>query len=115
MLSQVFEDRAGDESRLGLGAFEPLQTCVDAFPARAHEVDEEREVVDAGVSLRQQVALEPLEAPNRLIQQAADLGDVARDGEDLRPKPVANSGSDAGRDRRLELGRRCGERLDLIS
>ncbi len=56
------------------------------------------------MSLCQQLALEPFEPPNRLVQQTADLGDVARHGEDLRPKPVANGGSDASRDRRLELG-----------
>lgn len=114
VLLQVVDDRA-DEGRLGLDAFEPIQTGVDALPARTHQVDEQREIVDAGMALRQQLALEPLEAPNCLIQQTADLGDVARDGEDLSPKPVANGGSDACRNRRLELGRGCGECLDLIA
>ena len=37
-----------------------------------------REVVDARVPLGEDVALEPLEPADRLVQQAADLGEVAR-------------------------------------
>ena len=50
---------------------------VDALPARRDEVDEQGEVVDARVPLGEHVALEPLEPADRLVQQAADLGEVA--------------------------------------
>ena len=93
-----------------LESFEPR---VDASPARAHEVDEEREVVHASVALGEQVALEPLEAPDCLVEEPADLGDVPRNGEDLRPEAVANGRPDLCRDTCLELGRRGGERFDL--
>ena len=63
----------------------------------AHEVDEKREVVDARVPLGEELALEPLESSDRLVQQPADLGDVPRDrkhlgaerrrGRPLRPVP----------------------------
>ena len=94
---------------------EPLEPRVDAPPAGADEVDEEREVVDARVTLGEEVALEPLEPPDRLVQQPADLGDVARDGQHLGAQAVAHGAPDMRRDRRLELGRRRGERLDLLA
>ena len=95
----------------GLESREPR---VDAAPAGADEVDEEREVVDARMPLGEQIALEPLEPPDRLVQEAADLCDVARDGQDLGAEAVANGDADMRRDRGLELGRGGGERLDLL-
>ena len=46
-------------------------------PARADEVDEECEIVDTCMALCEEVALQPLEAANRLVQESADLGDVS--------------------------------------
>ncbi len=65
------------------------------------------------MALGRDLALEPLEPANRLVQEAADFGDVARDREDLGAEPVANSGRDLRRDRRLQVGRGAGERLHL--
>ena len=95
--------------------FEPLEPRVDTPPTGADEVDEKREVVDTGVALGEEVALEALEAPDRLVQQPADLGDVARDGQHLGAQPIAHGAPDMGRNRRLELGSRRGERLDLLA
>ena len=63
--------------------------------------------------LREQLTLEPLEPPDRLVEEAADLCDVAGDGEDLGADAVADGAPDLRRDRRLELGRGGGESLDL--
>jgi S-adenosylmethionine:tRNA ribosyltransferase-isomerase len=92
---------------------EGLQAEIDASPAGAHEVDEEREVFDSRSALREELALEALQAPDRVVQEASDLGDVAADGENFRAQPVADCGSDLSRDRRFELSRRGGEGLDL--
>lgn len=94
---------------------DPGEPRVDTFPAGAHQVDEQCQVVDASVALGEQLTLEPLEPPDRLVEQAADLGDMPRDGEDLGPEPIADCDSYLGRDRRLEAGRGRGERLDLTS
>ena len=88
---------------------------VDAAPAGRDEVDEEREVVDARVPLGEQVALDALEPAEQLVHQAAHLGEVARDRQDLRAEAVLDRVADACRQRRLELGRRRGERLDLVA
>ena len=74
-----------------LGLLDPLEPGVDALPARRDELDEEREVVDARMALREQVVLEPLEASDRLVQQASDLGDVPRDRKHLDAQAVADS------------------------
>ena len=63
-----------------LDALEPV---ADALPAGRDEVDEQAEVVDARMPLGEDVALEPLEPANRLVQQAADLGQIAGDREHL--------------------------------
>ena len=52
---------------------EPREPRVDPPPPRADEVDEEREIVDARVALGEQLALEPFQAPDRLVQETADL------------------------------------------
>ena len=103
-------ERAG---RLFLGALEPLQARIDAFPPRAHEVDEEREIVHACVALGEHFALEPLESADRLVQESANLGDVPRDWQNFRAQAVPNGATDLNGDRCLELGRCDSERLDL--
>src|SRR5437868_12696833 len=62
---------------------DPAQAVVDPAPAGADQVDEEGEVVDPAVPLGEQVALEPLEPPDRLRHQAAHLGEVPSDREHL--------------------------------
>ena len=66
-----------------MGGLEALEPRVDAAPAGADEIDEKRKVVDASMTLGEQVAFEPLEPPDRLVQEAANLCDVAGDREDL--------------------------------
>ena len=63
--------------------FEARQARVDAAPARADELDEEGEILDASLSLGEQVRLDPLEPPVRLVEEPAQLGDVPRDRLDL--------------------------------
>jgi len=114
LCSKLFHDRA---DRLSVGRSAPLEALeagVHTAPPRAHEVDEEREIVHAGMALGEDIAFETLEAADRLVEQPADLGDVPGDRQDLGPKPVAYRLADLDRDRRLEL---CGarrERLDLL-
>ena len=98
-----------------LGLLDFLEPGVDASPTRRDEIDEEREVVDAGMALREQVALEPLEAADRLVQQASDLGDVPRDRKHFDAQTVADSGADLLGQRSLELSGRLRERLDLVA
>jgi len=98
---------------LDLSPLQPLQPCVDATPAGAHEVDEQGEIVDTRVALGQELAFESLEPADRLVQQAPDLRDVPTDGKHLESEPVTHRGTDLRRDRRLELGRRRGECFDL--
>jgi S-adenosylmethionine:tRNA ribosyltransferase-isomerase len=67
------------------------------------------------VALREEVALEPLEPTDRLVQQASDLRDVTCDGEDFRAQPVPHGGADVRRNGRFELRRGRGEPFDLVS
>ena len=98
-----------------MGGLEPLESRIDASPAGAHEIDEQREVVDASMTLGEQLAFESLEPPDRLVQEPANLGDVARHREDLGAQAVTNCHAHVGRDRRLELGCGGGERFDLVA
>jgi len=91
---------------------EPL---VHALPAGRDEIHEQGEVVDPRVPLGEEVALDPLEPPDRLVEQAADLGDVARDGKHLGTETVVDGRADALRERGLELRGGGGERLDLVA
>jgi hypothetical protein len=99
---------------VGAVALETLEASVDSAPARAHELDEESEIVDARMSLGEELAFEALQPPDRLVQKASYLGDVARDGEDLGSEAVANCDSDLCRDRRFEIGGGRGEGFDLV-
>jgi hypothetical protein len=92
---------------------EAREALVDTAPAGADEVDEKCEVVDARVALGEKVAFDPLEAPNRLVQKAANLGNVPCDRKDLGTDAVAHGGTNMLGDRHLELCGGYGERLDL--
>jgi hypothetical protein len=96
-------------------ALETGESGVDAAPSRADEVDEKREVVDARVTLREEVSFDPLQAPNRLIEEATNLRDVSRDRQHLGAKPVADGLTDLNRDRRLEPGGNLCEGFDLLA
>ena len=94
---------------------DPGEALLDAPPARGDEIDEEGEVVDAGVALCKQVALDPLEPADQLIHEPANLCEVAAHREDLGAQPVLDGVADAARERRLDLGGRGRERLDLLA
>jgi S-adenosylmethionine:tRNA ribosyltransferase-isomerase len=98
-----------------LGSFEALESSIHTTPARAHELDEEGEIVDARVTFRKQVALETLEPADRLVEQSADLGNVARDREHLGAQAVSHGVPDVRRDRRFELCRGRRQCLDLVA
>ena len=83
----------------GTALLESSQSRVDSLPPGAHEVDEQREVVDPGMPFGEQFALQPLEPPDRLVEQASDLGDVSCDRQNLCPEAVAHGSSDLGGDR----------------
>jgi S-adenosylmethionine:tRNA ribosyltransferase-isomerase len=99
----------------GAGTLEARESGVHTAPTRAHEVDEEREIVHSRMAFCEEVSLEPLEAADCLIEQTADLGDVTRHGEDLGAQPVAHGDADVRGDRRFELRCGRGERLDLVA
>jgi len=101
-----FGDGCGLESR---------EAGVHAAPAGADEVHEQRQIVDASVTLGEDVPFDSLEPPDRLVQQAADLCDVSGHGQHLCAEAVAHRGADVRRDRRFEPGCRGRERLDLVA
>ena len=94
-------------------ALEARQPCVDPTPAGAHEVDEQRQIVDARMTLGEKLSLDPLETADGLVEQSSHLGDMAGDREHLCAKPVADCDADLCGNRRFESGRRFRERLDL--
>lgn len=112
---KVLDDRGHASGLSAPGTLEAFQPRVDPPPPRAHELDEEREVVHARMTLGEKLTLEPLQTADRLVEQATDLGDVARDGKDLGAQPVSDRGLDLCRDRSLERGGDDRERFDLVA
>ena len=111
--SQLFDMRAvAVRTCICTRLFESGESCVDALPPGAHELHEQREIVDTRMALGKQIALEPLEPTDRLVEEAADLGDVARDREHLGSQAIAYGDADLRRNRRLEL-RRCGGEVSI--
>ena len=96
-------------------ALEPVEPPLDALPARRDQVDEDGEVLDARAPLRVEVELEALEAPGGLVREAAQLGDVAADRQDLAPHALPDRGAEAHGDGGLELGGPLGERLERLA
>src|SRR3954469_9916093 len=77
-------DAVDDRAARALEALlDPLQASVDALPAGRDEVDQEREVVEAGAPLGEQLRLDVLEPANGLAGQPAHLGHLAGDGQRL--------------------------------
>ena len=94
-------------------ALDPVEALVHRAPLARDQLDEEREVVDAGVALGEQVGLEPLEPADHLVREALDLGEPARDRGRLLAQAVAKRAADRVRQDDLELVRRLREGLDL--
>ena len=83
---------------VGRGPLELVEPRVDAAPACRDEIDEHREVVDAGVALCEHVLFQPLESPDGVVEQSTDLGEALADDGDLASQalldaPVTRSGS----------------------
>jgi hypothetical protein len=89
------------------------QALVDAVPAGGDEVDEQRQVVHAGMALGQEVVLEAFQPADRLPGQAAHLCELPADRSRFGPHALAHCILDSARKRRLELRRELCERLDL--
>ena len=89
------------------------KALVDAVPAGGDEVDEQREVVHAGMPLGQEVVLEAFQAADRLPGQAAYLCKLPADRSCLDAHALADRILDPTRKRRLELRCKLCERLDL--
>ena len=60
----------------GLDAVEPR---VERAPAFGEQLDEQRQVVDARVTLAGERLLDPVEAADRVVREAFHLGQPARD------------------------------------
>ena len=95
--------------------FDAGEPPVDAAPAGGDEVDEQREIVHARVPLCEQVAFDALEAPDQLVHQAANLGEMAGDRKHLLAQAVLHRVADARGQARLELCRRRREGPDLVA
>jgi len=67
------------------------------------------------VALREEVALDALEPAEQLVHQAAYLGEMPRDRQNLCAEPVLHGVAHAARQRRLQLGGGRGERFDLVA
>ncbi len=65
------------------------------------------------MSFREQVALEPLQPPDRLVRQPAHLGELPRDRLGLGPDSVANGVLDSAGKGRLQIRGQLGKLLDL--
>ncbi len=84
---------------------EPREPFVDALPTGGEEVDQEPEVVDARMPLREDVALQALEPAEQLVHQPTDLGELAADWTSLGRDAFLNGLADLRRQGRLELSR----------
>jgi hypothetical protein len=85
------------------------------LPARDDQVDDERKIVHACMPFGEQVSFEPLEAPDGVCREAAHLGEMPRDRQNLLAEAGLDGLADAVRQCRLELGGALGEGLDLMA
>jgi S-adenosylmethionine:tRNA ribosyltransferase-isomerase len=67
------------------------------------------------VAFREKLSFDPLQPPDRLVEEASNLGDVPRDRQHLRAEPVADRETDLNRDRCLEPCGNLGKGLDLLA
>ena len=102
-------------SRLLKRLLDTTEAIVDGAPTRIDQVDEQSEVVHARAALGEQFRFDPLQAPDRLVREAAHLGKLPGHGPRFDPDPVADGLAHAVRKARLELGGGRRERFDLRS
>jgi hypothetical protein len=95
------------------GRFDPSEPRVDVLPAGRDEVDEERKIVHSLVSLGLRLLLQRLQAADCLVHQAADLREIASNGEDLFSEAVLNGALDADRQSRSNLRGGVRQRSEL--
>ena len=93
---------------------EPCEPFVDASPTGGEEVDEQPEVVDARMPLREDVALEALEPAEQLVHQPTHLGELTADRTRLGRDTFLDGLADLRGQRRLELSRSRGEVLETL-
>jgi len=98
----------GDER---LDASEPR---VHRLPAGGDQVDEQREIVDARVSLAERVRFERLQPPDHLVHQAPNLGEVPPDRQNLFAQPLLDGFLHAVWKRAGRLLGCCDELLQLF-
>ncbi len=94
-----------------------LESCepfVDALPTGGEEIDEQPEVVDARMPLREDVALQALEPAEQLVHQPAHLGELTADRTSLGRDTFLDGLADLRRQRRLELSRSRGEIFEAL-
>jgi S-adenosylmethionine:tRNA ribosyltransferase-isomerase len=97
---------------------EPVDERLDASEPRVHrlpaggdQLDEQREVVDARVSLAERVRFERPQPPDHLVHHAPNFGEVPPDGQNLFAQPLLDGFLDAVRKR---AGRLLGRRDELL-
>jgi hypothetical protein len=108
-------DAVHDRACAGLQVLlESRESFVDALPTGGEEIDEQPEVVDARMSLREDVALQALESAEQLVHQPTHLGELTADGTSLGRDTFLDGFADLRRQRRLELSRSRGEVFETL-
>ena len=92
---------------------DPTQAVVDRAPAGVDQLDDQAEVVDARAALGEELGLDALKPADRLVGEPAYLGELTGDRAGLGADALADGVADLAGERRLELGGRLRERLDL--
>jgi S-adenosylmethionine:tRNA ribosyltransferase-isomerase len=95
------------------GALDPVQAFVERAPLAREQVDQERQVVDPGMTLREQIGLDPFEPTDGLVREPLHLCQPAGDRGRLLAEALAKRVADGVGQRDLELVGGDGERLDL--
>ena len=93
---------------------ESRKPLVDASPTGGEKIDEQPEVVDARMPLREDVALQALEPAEQLVHQPTHLGELTADWASLGRDTFLDGLADLRRQRRLELARSRGEVFETL-
>jgi hypothetical protein len=96
-------------------SLDAIESVGQAAPARDDQVDEQAEIVDAGVALGLKVGLQPLEPANRLVGQAAHLGELPCDGLRFCPESFAHRVRDVPGQLTSQLRGALCQRLELAA